>query len=205
MILLNYLIYTLYTLAKLFIFYPYGAILYPLAYMFKDKIRKSMSWYWMPLWIVLDDEDDYGEPFFLRNSRTEDFITSYRWAGFRNNCHNLHTLFKVKLNSSIVFPKMRFKWEYLEDDKWINGWTVQQGDRLSEEYSTIGTHYEIYPFDTWWKIWTYSYAGKVGPFLWNIKLGWNDRGEMIFEWKWKIYKKKYDAHWSEHVADKGRD
>lgn len=195
-----YLSYVLYMLSKLVMF-PYGMILYPLAFPFRGVIRKNKKLLFF-LWVVLDDEEDFGEEFFLRN-RKKNFWTSYAWAALRNNCWNYHRLFVYDLvvPNQMQFPVMRFKWMYFDKHgKWIEGWTVNQGDRLSEAYSSIGTHFTemTLPYRGkagMKKIFTYSYAGKKGIFLLNIKLGFNSLGEQIFDFKIKLYKKEHTSNW----------
>jgi hypothetical protein len=195
-----------YQLAKL-IMYPYGLIVYPLAYVLRKVIRKYKKVFFI-LWVVLDDEEDYGEPFFMVG-RKKNFWTSYQWAAIRNNCWNFHSLFSKKVAAPHVFPTKRLKWEYREPVKtteyigygyrWVDGWTVNKGERLSERYSTLGwDNRDIICLDSWGnevKLWTISYAGRWKWFLINIKLGWNDLGQQIIEFKVKIYKKYYTNHW----------
>jgi len=188
-------------LSKLVMF-PYGMIVYPLAFPFRGIIRKNKKLLFF-LWVVLDDEEDFGEEFFLRNKK-KNFWTSYAWAALRNNCWNYHRLFVYDLvvPKRAVFPSMRLKWRYWHDrtDRWIEGWTVNQGDSLSEKYSTVGVEYLVMrlPYrgkSGMKKIFTYSFAGKKGIFLLNIKLGFNDKGEQLFDFKVKLYKKEYTEHW----------
>lgn len=193
---MKYLTFTLYQLSKL-ILYPYGLIMYPLAYFLRHFVRRHL--FMFPLWIVLDDEEDYGEAFFLVG-RKRNFWTSYLWAAVRNNCWNYHSLFRKEIVAPEVFPTRRLKWQYRwGDNQWIEGWTVNKGERLSEKYTTLGwDNREIPCIDADGnviRLWTISYAGKVGPVLVNLKLGWNDKGEQIVELKVKPYKKYYTDHW----------
>lgn len=199
---MKYLKFAFFQISKL-ILYPYGLIMYPLAFVLRYTIRKNPK-LWFPLWIVLDDEEDFGEPFFLFD-RKRNFWTSYQWAAIRNNCWNYHSLFEKELWTDQVFPTRRLKWEYKVWDretglmKWISGWTVNRGERLSEKYSTLGWDNRTFkvptPENGMIEVWTISYAGKVGPVLINLKLGWNDLGQQIFEFKVRRYKKYYTEHW----------
>ena len=211
---MKYITFALYQLSKL-ILYPYGLIMYPIAYPLRNFIRKHL--FMFPLWIVLDDEEDYGEPFFLGGypggsiGKKRNFWTSYKWAAIRNNCWNYHSLFEKPVSGPFIFPIKRLKWEYEWVSVsgahlgWVDGWTVNKGDRLSEKYTTLGwDNREVECIDASGKtvkLWTISYAGKWKWFLINLKLGWNDLGQQIIELKVKLYKKKYTEHWNQPLHE----
>tara|TARA_R110000822_G_scaffold73853_5_gene177588 strand:+ start:370 stop:1014 length:645 start_codon:yes stop_codon:yes gene_type:complete len=192
--------------------YPYGLIVYPLAYLLRDVIRNNVTLLSF-LWIVLDDEEDYGEEFFLKaNNYKRNFITSYKWAAIRNNCWNLNNVLTFRITHEFIVsgfntsPKLdpldhcRFKWEIYrqEFDDYLDGWTINQGDRLSQKYTTMGKAF------CWYKpvlldkliLFRSSYAGILfNKIMINYKFGFNDRGEALFDVKFKTFKKEYTSHW----------
>lgn len=204
------------------IMYPYGLLMYPLAYHLRGRIRYNpVRWAW--LWIVLDDEDDYGEPFFIdniKNTRLKGLWLSYKWAALRNNCTNLSNSLKIPhISESLVSGKVsvhpydgvtaldhrRFKWEYYKYGDWIGGWTVNQGERLSEYYSTCGrafawywAHDNMVPLkDSKVLLWRMS-----GAFVWKgimiyYKFGFNDKGQVLFDIPRisKFRRNRYTYHW----------
>lgn len=212
---LNVLLWVGILLIKLIAFI-YSLFIFPIAYIFKTKIRKSIdknnsllnpSWW---LWITLDDENDYGEPWYLEhNNLKENFTTAWLWSYLRNNSWNLNQLMKLKTDKEVFLSgyttssnsspleHCRFKWEMIDTTtgKITDGWDVNQGNRLSQKYSSEGTSF------CWYKtpykiVFRYSYAGVVLNLLMiNTKSGFNKRGEALFDIKISRYKSYYKEHW----------
>lgn len=195
--------------------WPYGLIIFPVAFPMRKAIRRNrqrggvLKWLMFPLWITLDDEDDFGEHWWLlENDLKPNFLTAWRWGYLRNNCWNLNSVLVVphkvqKLIQGRNTSKQewtqhcRFKWEiHITDNVWLDGWDVNQGDRLSQKYTREGMQF------VWYTPWMFyapllfraSYAGIKWGWLINYKLGWNNRGEVLLDFK-IMRDKGYKKHW----------
>lgn len=168
------------------ILYPLAYIVYPLSYNTRKwtrKIRYSNKswWYIVPLWVFLDDEEDYGEgeiAWFKANKGRLDtawqrFRISYLWAVTRNHAWNFHSLCglnkddekqlistkgEIKRKGIVVDDPYRFATLRYEDDN--GNWTGHKGKWLSWNHSDLGSRF------TWYKIgnklcWRYSFANKI--------------------------------------------
>lgn len=199
--------------------WPYSLILYPVAFPIRKWIRKQQRgpsaarWATWPLWIVLDDEEDFGEHWWLKAHGLErNFVTSWKWAWLRNNSWNLNNWLAKSVNpysgkeimikgwttnpeKQTPFEHHRFKWEILEDDGHIvDGWDVNDGDRLSERYTSLGTAWMIYTHPGTGLYFRGSKATLWRGWLINYKIGWNKRGHALIDLKIKR-NRGYMDHW----------
>lgn len=189
--------------------WPYSFVIYPIAYYFKDSIRvyKKKCFF---LWIVLDDENDYGERFFKPNMK-DTFIKAWLWSWVRNNSWNLNKVLTYKLKQEQVVSgydtsklnnplyHCRFKWELYrrEFNDYIDGWDMNQGSRLSQKYTNMGRSFCKYKEEgtDGPNFWRSSYAGIKLGWMINYKFGFNDRGEALIDIKIKKFKQSYTEHW----------
>lgn len=207
-------------LAKL-LAWPYSFFVYPIAYLVRDSVRRNKKVLFF-LWIVLDDEEDFGEDWWLleKNLPRDEYWTSWRWAWARNNSWNLNSLLTYKFKKELIvsgydtskrqapLEHCRFKWEIIEKfvdrggndaEKIFDGWNVNKGDRLSQKYTNMGRAFCTYT--DWYRptfspvLWRASYAGIKSGWLINWKLGFNDRGEALIDFKIKR-NRSYTDHWS---------
>ena len=209
----------------------YSLFIWPIAFLNRKAVRDAYyngNWFWkalaFPMWITLDDEYlfeegtdwDYGEPWWiLQKGGKKNFLNAWLWQYARNNSWNWNNIVKISTGPEIVLhgwatdgysPLLhrRFKWEYKTTDGWYGDWNTNQGDRLSEERTWLGTAFCIYGLiynvvhenqTLTSGYWRFSHAGIHGPIMLNIKLGYNDRGEALFDFKIMMFKKKYTEHW----------
>lgn len=141
-----YLKWAGFMLAKL-LMWPYSLIIWPIAWIFRRDIRAAIvcgpRWeYWLawPLWITLDDQEDYGEEWWLINNGLErNMLTAWRWSWARNNSWNFNNMVirirpgeetvlwssiiinQRKIDKSVQGPyepqiHRRFKWQILSPD-----------------------------------------------------------------------------------------
>lgn len=207
-------------LAKI-IAWPYSFLVYPYAYFWRKDIRKTYyawrspfnPWFW--LWVVLDDENDYGEHWWLIKHEyvgKETLWVSFRWAWARNNSWNLNQVLKIPFKSEVILSgydtskrnrpleHCRFKWELYRPnlDDWIDGWDINQGDRLSQKYTNMGKAFCWYEEEfsvAYNPLFRGSYAGIWKGWMINYKYGFNQRGEALLDLKIKRFKKYYTQHW----------
>lgn len=173
---------------------PLSYILYPLAYVLRGFLRKNRPWT-IPLWIFLDDENDYGEWWWLQENGIvleelnawQKFKVAYRWSVIRNPAWNQYELFKPKQGElKIISSKGNLARNGVEVPltdfavfKWENEagqYTDNQGEYLSYKFSTLGRSF------VWYKVdgtlyWRYSFAGRVKWLnRWvEVHLGTNNR------------------------------
>lgn len=216
------MLYVLILLSKL-IMWPYSLVIWPVAYIFRAPVREyyfSGSWQKrilaFPLWITLNDRYmDYGESWWRDQQKLPiGFRMAWLWSWARNNSDNwnYYVVRKKPEGPEEVITSWttddrdpllhrRFKWEYWSEGKWAGDWSTNQGDRLSQERTWLGTSFCTYG----WKYmgfiltsgeWRFSHAGIHMGLMINIKMGYNDLGEALLDFKVKRFKPYYTAHWS---------
>jgi len=213
--------------------WPYSLIVFPVAFAFREPVRYNWygkkglrKWLAFPLWITLDDEEDYGEDWWLQHNKLErNFWTAWRWSYLRNNSWNWNDYVRIPHGTEQVLSGVsdtgysllhhrRFKWEVLLQthlpggqvvEKWHGDWNTNQGDRLSEQRTWLGyamvRYYVVKGDERYGPYWRYSSA-RIYPWLRlmvNVKLGYNDRGHALLDVKVARYKKFYTAHWTQPI------
>lgn len=200
----------------------YSFPVFPIAYLLRNPVRRYIQkggWRKIaafPLWITLNDRYmDYGETWWLeQKGGKKNFKNAWLWSWSRNNSDNwnYYVVRKKTLGKEVVIKSWttdgrnpllhrRLKWEYYKDGEWKGDWTTNQGDRLNQYRTWLGTAFCVYG----WQVedgvassgeWRFSHAGIwLNLIMANIKLGYNQNGEALFDWKFKIYNKKYTEHW----------
>lgn len=157
---------------------PLSYILYPLAYVLRDFLRRNRP-YTYPLYIFLDDEGDYGESWWqIENgivleelSDWQKFKVAYRWSVIRNPAWNQYSIIKPK-QGGLEIKEMSgflsvngqevditnfavFKWE-----NEAGQYTDNQGEYLSYRFSTLGRSFVWYIIDGT-LYFRSSFAGRV--------------------------------------------
>lgn len=211
---LVYLRWILVMVIKIVAWIPSFFLWHP-AFLLRDLIRKNRTtrivFCW--LWIWLDDEEDFGEHWWLeKNNLHMTYWTAWRWSYLRNNSWNLNNILIVPHGLEVIeegcdtswmndpLQHCRFKWQIIRGHRIIEGWDVNQGDRLSQGYSNLGKascwYYGSDPgISRIHYLFRKSYAGVWRGLMINYKLGWNDRGHALVDLKIRIWKKRYADHW----------
>ena len=158
-------------LSKL-LMWPYSLVVFPVAFAFKRSVRSGMNRGGLiraisfVFWITLNDENDYGEEWYLdQKNRKENFATAWVWSWARNNSFNWNYYVVRWPHTKEVVTKSwttdgrdpllhrRIKWEYKKNInatpmwEWYGDWATNQGERLSQERTWIGKawcRYEAY-------------------------------------------------------------
>lgn len=200
------------------VMYGYSFFVWPVAFFFRNEVREMKEegrWFdrviAYPYWIVLDDEEDYGEDWWLRkHGYGRNWRTAWIWSWARNNSWNWNMMMRVHepVNMVIVVrswstdgrnPALhrRFKWEQRrEDGSYYGDWNTNDGDRLSQYRTWLGSAFCVYQVSGGRrKYWRFSSARIYGPIMVNVKVGYNDRGEALLDVKLKKFKKEYTEHW----------
>ena len=154
----------------------------PLAYYFP----KTFNWY-------LDDEIIDGEDYKIWSQwRKNNFRTFYEWHGKRNRMWNLRRKFYIDTTNLFVertiihtLKRNGFDVPITETAswKWIDrfgneGWNVNEGVKISYRYSIIGINFIIFSVGKK-KYFRFSIAKKIGKSYITIKLGTNDKRNII--------------------------
>jgi len=131
--------------------------------------------------------EDFKE--FL-NSKKNNFINSYLWAGVRNRIWNFRSLFKIKKGKEIIVSSkgqlfrngrkvsiLEFaSWKWLKNG--FGGWQTNNGDEINPEKSTTGKSSVYYTVND--KLYyRYSRAWKYGKYYLNLKYGTNDKRYLL--------------------------
>lgn len=166
--------------------YPLAYLIYPISYRLRHCLRrvryqKRVWWYIVPLWVFLDDEEDYGEgePAWFESKKGDlstgwgRFRMAYLWSVTRNHAWNFHSLSglhkgqekelvstkgEITRRDKVVEDPYVFATFRYEDDN--GNWTGHKGKWLSYRHSDFGKRF------TWYKIgkrlfWRYSFANYV--------------------------------------------
>lgn len=217
-----YIRWVLFAIILQIILIPSSYILFPLAYLMRNWIRKNRFY---PLWIFLDDEEfqkqghDYGEPWWRESkglkidTKWNKFKAAYLWNVVRNPAWNQYKWIKPK--EGISWPKEGFFWaESYKGELTKNGiiqdigqfavlkyvdrlgaYMDNKGPFLSLKFSVLGKS------KIWYRAggklyWRFSKAGynKLFKRWYEIQLGTNNR-RYTFRLKFKKTKVfEYDAH-----------
>lgn len=196
--LLVYIRWIFYALILQFIFIPYSYVVYNISYPIRDFIRKTYESGGLfriliiPLWIVLNDEADYGAPWWQKINNIDitklnawqKFKVAYRWSVIRNPAWNQYKLIYPKKGYKLIVYKKghlikngeEVSLKYFAVLKYINKlgeYTDNQGDFLSKEHSIFGES-EIWYYVKNRLYWRRSLAKQYGRYWIELHLGVND-------------------------------
>jgi len=212
--------------------YIYAFFVYIPAFYLRNRIRRFRAEGGIkkilafPLWIVLNDENDFGESWYLnKNGGKKNLWTSIKWAYFRNNSFNWnYYVLRFPMGESRIrdawashrgntLAYRHYKWEiWLKDSDgnftvMVNdGQHASQGDRMSERFTRLGTNFAIFEeFDELGELlgvyFRFSTLRIYPGIIVMFRAGISGRGEPILDLKLKRFRKKYVEHWNEPIPE----